>query len=622
LTNLTGAQDQEVTYLTGIEADGKQAVTSFWSWNRDENPATYSTTSLQVKWGAPTAGTGAAIEVAFAPGEWSTAETQAFTAAMHLWSDVANISFTITTDLSVADLVINRGSDGAAVTGFTDGIIGVEGTPILGKALGAQISIDTSVTGFGPIGANLGTIGGYPWMTMIHELGHAIGLGHGGPYNEGTTASNTMLTTYDATAWTLMSYIPGDAFYQPGTGGFGWGKAPDGSDYVATTPMILDVAAAQRIYGMPVNTPLSGGQVFGFHANIQGDTAQFYDFTINTHPVVTLFDLGGNNTLDLSGYAVGNTVDLHDGTFSSVGGLHQNIGIAFGTKIDSAIGGTGNDAITGNDNGDVLMGYTGADILQGGSGNDHIYGNMAGGVQGLVDGADAINAGDGSNYVNGNAGDDFISAGNGTNRLYGGAGNDKIEITGLGIGHINGNMGDDLLQVTGGTNDVHGGQGSDTIIALDGINTLSGDAGDDVISGGSGADVMTGGAGADLFVLIGPSGKGASPAGGYDEVTDFADGIDYLHVNAFIGSMLPTLLHADGQSFADFAAAETYATTLLASANGATSEVAALQVGSDTFLFYSNLGWPGGAIDSAVKLDHVAVGSIDAHDFTATSIHF
>jgi hypothetical protein len=86
--------------------------------------------------------------------------------------------------------------------------------------------------------------------------------------------------------------------------------------------------------------------------------------------------------------------------------------------------------------------------------------------------------------------------------------------------------------------------------------------------------------------------------------------------------MLPTLLHADGQSFADFAAAEAYATTLLASASGATSEVAALQVGSDTFLFYSNLGWPGGAIDSAVKLDHVAAGSIDAHDFTATSIHF
>jgi serralysin len=386
--------------------------------------------------------------------------------------------------------------------------------------------------------------------------------------------------------------------------------------------MILDVAAMQRIYGLPTNTPLSGGQVFGFHSNIQGDIAQFFDFTINTHPVVTLFDLGPNNTLDVSGYGAGNLVDLHDGAFSSVGGLNQNIGIAIGTKIDTAIGGVGGDKLIANDDGDVLMGNAGADILRGGRGNDHIYGNMAGGVQGLTDGSDSIDAGDGSNYVNGNAGDDFITAGNGTNRLYGGAGNDRITITGAGIGHINGITGDDLLQVTGGSNDVHGGQGADTISAVDGSNTLSGDTGDDVIAGGSGVDVMTGGPGADLFVLIGQSGKGASPVGLYDEVTDFTDGLDHLHVNVFTGSMLPTLLQAAGQNFSDFGSAAAYAATLMASVDSPTAEVAALQVGSDTYLFYSNLGWPGGAIDSAVRLDNVSASSIDASDFVANSIHF
>ena len=386
--------------------------------------------------------------------------------------------------------------------------------------------------------------------------------------------------------------------------------------------MILDIAAAQRIYGLPTNTPLSGGQVFGFHSNIQGDTAQFFDFTINTHPVVTLFDLGGNNSFDLSGYAMGNLIDLHDGAFSSVGGMIQNVGIAFGTKIDTAIGGTGNDVINANDNGDVLMGNAGADILKGGQGNDHLYGNMATGSQGVTDGNDSIDAGGGSNYVNGNAGNDFISAGSGTNRLYGGAGDDHISILGLGTGHINGNMGNDLLQVTGGSNDVHGGQGNDTISALAGTNTLSGDAGDDVIAGGSGADVMTGGAGVDLFVLIGKLGEGASPRDQYDEVTDFADGVDTLHVNVFGGNMLPSVLHAAGQTFTDFAGAQAYAATLMASINSPTAEVAALQVGSDTFLFYSNLGWPGSAIDSAVKLDHVAAASITGSDFVTTSIHF
>ena len=623
MTSLNGAQNQEVTYLTGIDSDGTQAATSFWNWNRDQNPATYATQSMEVKWGAPIAGAGGALTVAFASGTWSSAETQAFTAAMHLWSEVANISFHIVSDPSAAQLVISRGSDGGAETQFTSGYMGAMGTATLGTALAAKISIDTSVPGFGPIGSPLGTEGGYPWLTMIHELGHAIGLGHGGAYNEGTTTSTTMLTPYDATAWTVMSYIPGDALQQTGTSGFSWGAAPDGYEYSATTPMILDIAAAQRIYGLPIDTPLSGGQTFGFHSNIAGDTAQFFDFTINTHPVVTLFDLGPNNVFDLSGYAMGNDIDLHDGSFSSVGGMLQNVGIAFGTHIDTGIAGIGNDRLTGNDDGDLLMGNAGADVIRGGAGNDRIYGNMASATQGLPDGADTIDAGDGMNYVNGNAGDDSITAGTGDNRLYGGAGNDRIMITGTGTGHINGNLGDDWLEVTGGTNDVHGGQGNDTIVALGGDNLLMGDAGDDLIAGGSGADVMTGGQGADLFVLIGPSGQGASPAGGYDEVTDFEDGIDHFHVNAFTGTMLPTVLHADnGAPFADLAAASAYAATLLAAhASAPTSEVAALQVGSDTFLFYSNQGLPGAAIDSVVKLDHVSAATITVSDFVTTSVH-
>jgi Ca2+-binding RTX toxin-like protein len=217
----------------------------------------------------------------------------------------------------------------------------------------------------------------------------------------------------------------------------------------------------------------------------------------------------------------------------------------------------------------------------------------------------------------------MITAGNGTNRLYGGGGNDVITITGQGIGHINGNMGDDLLQVTAGTNDVHGGQGQDTIIALGGTNILWGDAGNDVLAGGIGADVMTGAAGADLFVLIGGQGQGASPAGSYDEVTDYTDGTDHLHVDAFSGNMLPTVLHAaGGQGFADFASAASFAATLLAAVSSATTEVAALQVGADTFLFYSGLGWPGGAIDSAAKLDHISANAIDVTDFTSASVHF
>src|SRR5438105_9318757 len=105
-----------------------------------------------------------------------------------------------------------------------------------------------------------------------------------------------MYTAYDNTAWTIMAYTDGpqaSSDYIWGSSG-GYARAP-------VTPMLLDIAAAQRVYGPPIDTPLSGGQVFGFNTNIQGDIARFFDFSLNTRPVVTLFDTGSGNSLDLSG---------------------------------------------------------------------------------------------------------------------------------------------------------------------------------------------------------------------------------------------------------------------------------------------------------------------------------
>lgn len=297
-----------------------------------------------------------------------------------------------------------------------------------------------------------------------------------------------MLTSYDSTAWSSMSYIAGSD-----TGHYRWGKAPDGSPRVPVTPMMLDIVAAQRLYGAPTSTPLSGGQVFGFDSNVQGDTAAIFDFTVNTQPLVTLWDAGTGNTLDLSGYALGNVVDLHAGSFSSVGGVDDNLAIAYDTRIDSFVGGTGSDRVAGNDDGDTLMGNAGNDSLSGGSGNDHIWGNMATAAQGSQDGDDTIYTGLGTNYVNGNAGNDTIVGDGDDNRLYGGAGNDTITVRASGIGHVNGNAGNDTIVLNSGTNFAFGGRDDDHISAKGGNNVMSGDAGNDVLSSGPGVDVMTGG---------------------------------------------------------------------------------------------------------------------------------
>lgn len=138
--------------------------------------------------------------------------------------------------------------------------------------------------------------------------------------------------------------------------------------------MLLDIVAIQQLYGVAKHTPLSGGQVFGFNTNVKGYLKQFFDFTINKHPVVTLYSKGKNNTLDLSGFDEGAIVNLAAGKFSSAGGLTNNIAIAFGTVIEKAVTGSGDDTVRGNGSNNVIASGAGDDILYGYGGNDVLRG--------------------------------------------------------------------------------------------------------------------------------------------------------------------------------------------------------------------------------------------------------
>ena len=102
--------------------------------------------------------------------------------------------------------------------------------------------------------------------------------------------------------------------------------------------------------------------------------ARYFDFNVNKFPVITIWDGGLNNTLDLSGWSTPSTINLNPGTFSSANGAVNNIGIAPGTVIETAIGGGGNDTIIGNSSNNTLNGGGGADTLFGGIGADTLIG--------------------------------------------------------------------------------------------------------------------------------------------------------------------------------------------------------------------------------------------------------
>ena len=362
----------EVSYLTGVAQNGTLTNSSYWGSNGETARKWMNGTSGR---GGPAGAGGGTVTYYFdATSNWSDAEQAAFVGGLNLWSAEANIHFAAATSASLADVVFYRGSDGGAYTSTPayDGSGSTIGK-IFGDSLGPQgqseISIDTSQASWSQL-TSFSKIGGYGIATIVHEEGHLLGLGHAGPYNGTVNPRTQQQGPLDSRLWSGMSYIrPEDTsakYYSSyPVSGTNWGTTSDFYYRAPYTPMPLDILAAQQLYGAPTNSTLSGGQVFGFNCNISASTGirSWFDFTIDTSPVITLFDTGVNNTLDLSGYTQNSTVDLRDGHFSSVAGLVNNIGIAYNTKIDNAVGGTGNDAFQVNADNDAINGEAGTDTV-------------------------------------------------------------------------------------------------------------------------------------------------------------------------------------------------------------------------------------------------------------------
>ena len=70
-----------------------------------------------------------------------------------------------------------------------------------------------------------------------------------------------------------------------------------------------------------------------------------------------IWDAGGTDTIDGSGYGSALKIDLRDGRFSSLG-QKDNLAIAYGVIIENAAGGSGNDKLIGNKWSNALSGGT------------------------------------------------------------------------------------------------------------------------------------------------------------------------------------------------------------------------------------------------------------------------
>lgn len=317
--------------------------------------------------------------------------------AMEAWEMVADIDFRVVQ--GAADITFDDNQSGA----FADSILSG------GMILSSIVNVSTAwIVDSGSL------VGTYGFQTYVHEIGHAIGLGHQGPYNGGATYGQDEAFANDSWSLSVMSYFSQlENTVDPGTFGH------------LLTVMPADIVAIQTLYGAPSGGATAGNTVWGEGTtltNYLGDWFRsVFDGTTDFGEVAfTIYDEGGRDRVVFSTDTTNQTVALAGGSRWSVFGGIGNVTVARGTLIEDFVAGSGNDRITGNVAGNSLTGNGGNDTLLGLAGNDVLAGGL---------GFDRLIGGEGRDTLQGGVGRDYLDGGNGNDVLSGGIGPDDFVFT-------------------------------------------------------------------------------------------------------------------------------------------------------------------------------------------------
>ncbi len=424
-----------------------------------------------------------------------TAEGQALAEmALGMWESYTGIDF-VRTNSPSANIVFDDFSPTA--TGNLYAFAGPTNyNPVGGAFVNAVVTISSGWL------ASFGTqFGSYSYLTYLHEIGHALGLGHGGFYDGNAQYGIDNLYLNDSYQLTIMSYFDADR-----------NTFVNASSFYPITPMAGDIAAMQYLYG--ASRPVfAGNTVWGSGTNITGHlgTAMQVMFDYAALPSwmapgitfgFTIVDSGGIDTMNFSNTTQTQVIDMRAGGVSNVYGEVGTVVVALGTVIENAIGGYGADTIYGNSTANFIQGFGGDDVILADLGNDLIYANA---------GNDSVDGGDGSDEMWGGGGRDTLVGGNGNDlmgggidndQLFGGSGRDSVW-GGVGNDSLSGGSDADELSGAPGRDTILGGGGADTIFAAPDNDIVYGEDGDDILWAGTGDDFVYGGAGNDTIMAGG-----------------------------------------------------------------------------------------------------------------------